>query len=64
MEKRCPLAEQLRREAESLSDTFSPDVLDLDLESLCLRFEEVYRGWFVWLNADYRRGRLGAQCRQ
>ena len=57
LEKLRPLAEQLRREAESLSDTFSPDVLDLDLESLCLRFEEVYRGWFVWLNADYRRDR-------
>ena len=52
-----PLAEQLRSVSESLSDVFSADVLELDLESLCVRFEDVYRGWFLWLNAEYRRDR-------
>lgn len=52
-----PLAEQLGCEADSLADMFLPEVLELDLESLCVRFEQVYRGWFVGLNADFRRDR-------
>jgi len=40
-----PLIESFCHRRESLGEVFTDDVLDLDLESLCVRFEQVHRGW-------------------
>lgn len=40
-----PLISSLNERRRALGETFSDEVLDLDLEGLCARFEQVHLGW-------------------
>src|SRR5205807_4802331 len=51
------LAEQYREKRARLGEVFTERVLDLDLETLCLRFEQVYRGPLRVLSSAYRADR-------
>lgn len=52
-----PLLESVRGREAALRTCFKPEVLQLDLETLCVRFGSTYRGLFRWLNSDFRRDR-------
>ena len=47
------LVEQYRARRAELSEVFTDKVLALDLETLCPRFEQVYRGPFVFLRRQF-----------
>jgi len=52
-----PLLARVRTLREDLSMLFKREVLSLDLQTLCVRFQSTYRSVFRWLNSDYRRDR-------
>jgi transcription elongation GreA/GreB family factor/very-short-patch-repair endonuclease len=51
------LVEQYRARRLDLMEVFTDEVLGLDLETLTMRFEQVYRGPFNFLNGAYRSDR-------
>lgn len=52
-----PHLEKVRALEASLKGIFTRDVLALDLETLCVRFQSTYRGALRWFNTDYRKDR-------
>lgn len=61
---RCRIAtDRYKGITENLKELFTPDILNLSLETLVPRFEKIYKG-FRWLNKNYWKDRktLSAFC--
>jgi very-short-patch-repair endonuclease len=52
-----PLLARVRTLGEAVKVVFNREVLRLDLQTLCVRFESTYRSVFRWFNSEYRRDR-------